>query len=61
MPVRDLARFPVERHEPGRVAALQRRLRDQLLRQIVIKSCVFNKYSPFQYADFSAIHIDRQE
>ena len=52
MPVRDLARFPVERHEPGRVAALQRRLRDQLLRQIVIKIMCFQQIQPFPIRRF---------
>ena len=47
MPVRDLAGFPVKRHKPGGVAPLQRCLRDQLFRQIVIKIMCFQQIQPF--------------
>ena len=37
MPVRHRAGLSVERHQPGGVPPLQRRLRNQLLRKLVIK------------------------
>ena len=52
VPVRDLSGFAVKRHKPGRVAPLQRRLRDQLLRQIVIKIMCFQQIQPFPIRRF---------
>ena len=46
MPVSDLARRSVERHQPRRAPVGQRRLRDQLLRQRIIKIMGFQQTLP---------------
>ena len=52
MPVGDLAGFAVQRHEARGVPPLQRRLRDQLLRKLIVKIVSFQQTQPFLRTDF---------
>ena len=52
MTVSDLSGRAVQRHEPGGVAPLQRRLRDQLLRQVIVKIVCFQQVFPLFPAEF---------
>ena len=47
MPVLQLAGLPVEHHQAGAVAPLQRCLCDELLRQIIVKITGFQEIRPF--------------